>query len=437
MRTLAVVTALGITLPVNLPTPDTASLFPVDAVSSPESETRRDGRTPQAMLSDTPADEQAPDVQVDTSPAAPASDEQAPDVQVDTPPAAPASDDPAPTEAAETTHAAPGPESAPPVSREELCSTLLRSAQAHDLPITFFGNLIWQESRFDSKAVSPVGAQGVAQFMPKVATEVGVSNPFNPFEALPAAARMLRGLFRQFGNFGLAAAAYNAGARRVDDWLSKGGKLPEETRNYVRVITGRPADEWRGPKPKLAAFKLPPRMPCRHMDEFAQADEAARVEEAAFIAEQERLQAAERARVAAAAHAKSSRHGKKHEPSKPEAKTAATVATKAATKPDTKIATKASPNANAAASHAKSNNHGKKHEPSKPEAKTAATVATKAATRPDTKIATKASPNAKQSKGKSQPTRVAVVIKPQAGKTAAPTPATAKPRNRKVADAGR
>ena len=370
MRTLAVVTALGITLPVNLPTPDTASLFPVDAVSSPESETRRDGRTPQAMLSDTPADEQAPDVQVDT------------------PPAAPASDDPAPTEAAETTHAAPGPESAPPVSREELCSTLLRSAQAHDLPITFFGNLIWQESRFDSKAVSPVGAQGVAQFMPKVATEVGVSNPFNPFEALPAAARMLRGLFRQFGNFGLAAAAYNAGARRVDDWLSKGGKLPEETRNYVRVITGRPADEWRGPKPKLAAFKLPPRMPCRHMDEFAQADEAARVEEAAFIAEQERLQAAERARVAAAAHAKSSRHGKKHEPSKPEAKTAATLATKAATKPDTKIATKASP-------------------------------------------------NAKQSKGKSQPTRVAVVIKPQAGKTAAPTPATAKPRNRKVADAGR
>jgi hypothetical protein len=48
----------------------------------------------------------------------------------------------------------------------------------------------------------------------------------------------------QFGNLGLAAAAYNAGPRRVQDWLAGHGNLPGETRAYVRIITGRPVDEW-------------------------------------------------------------------------------------------------------------------------------------------------------------------------------------------------
>jgi hypothetical protein len=47
-----------------------------------------------------------------------------------------------------------------------------------------------------------------------------------------------------FGNVGLAAAAYNAGPRRVHDWMTKRGGLPAETRHYVRRITGRPVEPW-------------------------------------------------------------------------------------------------------------------------------------------------------------------------------------------------
>src|SRR5262245_26019880 len=55
------------------------------------------------------------------------------------------------------------------ISREELCSTVAAAAQEHALPLSFFSNLIWQESRFAFNAVSHAGAQGIAQFMPKTA----------------------------------------------------------------------------------------------------------------------------------------------------------------------------------------------------------------------------------------------------------------------------
>jgi hypothetical protein len=68
--------------------------------------------------------------------------------------------------------------------------------------------------------------------------------PFEPLPALQESARWLRELREQFGNLGLAAAAYNAGPRRVQDWLAGRGNLPGETRAYVRIITGKPAEEW-------------------------------------------------------------------------------------------------------------------------------------------------------------------------------------------------
>jgi hypothetical protein len=69
-------------------------------------------------------------------------------------------------------------------------------------------------------------------------------DPFNPVQALPKAAEFLAELRDQFGNLGLAAAAYNAGPRRVQDWLAGTGSMPYETRNYVSVITGSSIDEW-------------------------------------------------------------------------------------------------------------------------------------------------------------------------------------------------
>jgi hypothetical protein len=94
-------------------------------------------------------------------------------------------------------------------------------------------------------AVSPVGAQGVAQFMPGTARERGLTDPFDPEQAIPHAAHLLADLNRQFGNLGLAAAAYNGGPGRVSAWLAGTGGLPTETRNYVLAITGSPAEDWR------------------------------------------------------------------------------------------------------------------------------------------------------------------------------------------------
>lgn len=148
------------------------------------------------------------------------------------------------------------------VSREEICNSVAAAAQAHDLPIAFLASLVWQESRFEPKAVSPVGAQGIAQFMPRTATAYGVADPFDPIEALPGSAKFLRELFEQFGNLGLAAAAYNAGPKRVLDWMAKRGNLPAETRTYVLNITGRPADQW-VTKIDNTGFKIPARTPCQ------------------------------------------------------------------------------------------------------------------------------------------------------------------------------
>jgi soluble lytic murein transglycosylase-like protein len=97
--------------------------------------------------------------------------------------------------------------SAPALSRNELCSRLVDVAQANDMPLGFFTNLIWQESRFDHEAISPVGAMGIAQFMPDTAEGMGLGNAFNGREALPASGKLLRTLIDRFGNLGLAAAA--------------------------------------------------------------------------------------------------------------------------------------------------------------------------------------------------------------------------------------
>ena len=72
----------------------------------------------------------------------------------------------------------------------------------------------------------------------------GCSIPFDPVQALPKSAEFLNELRSQFGNLGLAAAAYNAGPRRVQEWLAGTGPMPQETRNYVVAITGSTVDAW-------------------------------------------------------------------------------------------------------------------------------------------------------------------------------------------------
>jgi Transglycosylase SLT domain/SPOR domain len=130
-----------------------------------------------------------------------------------------------------------------------LCGIVESSAEAEGLPVGFFTKLIWRESSFRPTAISPAGAQGVAQFMPETASERGLADPFDPASAIPASARFLGELKRRFGNLGLAAAAYNAGERAVAKWLANEAPLPFETQDYVLAITGHEADQWRSGKP--------------------------------------------------------------------------------------------------------------------------------------------------------------------------------------------
>jgi hypothetical protein len=144
-------------------------------------------------------------------------------------------------------------------SVDDICRTLAQAATDNDLPEEFFTRLIWQESRFDPTAVSPAGAQGIAQFMPQTAAMRGLANAFEPLEALRESASYLRELRTTFrGNLGLAAAAYNAGPAAVDGWLAGRRALPAETQTYVLIVTGYPAQAWNSqPPPQFESPNAP------------------------------------------------------------------------------------------------------------------------------------------------------------------------------------
>jgi hypothetical protein len=131
-----------------------------------------------------------------------------------------------------------------------VCPIMQLEAEARGLPPMPFVRLIWRESRFNPRAVSHKGAQGIAQFMPGTADERGLDDPFEPKSAIMHSASLLADLRAEFGNFGLAAAAYNAGAERVRGWLAGGG-LPGETRAYVQFVTGLDAEAWKEPDTEL------------------------------------------------------------------------------------------------------------------------------------------------------------------------------------------
>ncbi len=102
--------------------------------------------------------------------------------------------------------------------------------------------------------------------MPGTARERGLADPFDPEQAIAASAALLADLKGQFGNLGLAAAAYNAGPTRVQTFLDGRGGLPMETQSYVFQITARTAEDWaedrrRGASPAGEVQDQPPH-PC-------------------------------------------------------------------------------------------------------------------------------------------------------------------------------
>jgi soluble lytic murein transglycosylase-like protein len=105
---------------------------------------------------------------------------------------------------------------------------------AHGVDPALLAAVAEVESGLDPTAVSPAGAQGLMQLMPATAAELGVTDPFDPAQAVDGAARLLRGHLDRFGSVELALAAYNAGGGAV----SRHGGIPPypETQAYVRRV---------------------------------------------------------------------------------------------------------------------------------------------------------------------------------------------------------
>ncbi len=107
----------------------------------------------------------------------------------------------------------------------------------YDLSPMLIEALVWQESRWNENAVSPVGARGLAQLMPGTARQLGV-NSADPSANLEGGARYLREQLDRFGgDLEKALAAYNAGPGRVI--RANGVPAISETRNYVSAIMAR------------------------------------------------------------------------------------------------------------------------------------------------------------------------------------------------------
>ena len=113
---------------------------------------------------------------------------------------------------------------------------IIAAAQRWNVSAALISAQIYAESNFNPFAVSPVGAQGIAQFMPGTARAYGLRNPFDARAAIDAQAHMMRDLLRQFGAIPLALAAYNAGPGAVAGCHC----IPPypETRGYVARILG-------------------------------------------------------------------------------------------------------------------------------------------------------------------------------------------------------
>lgn len=111
------------------------------------------------------------------------------------------------------------------------------------LPKGLLSRLLWMESRGRAEAVSPKGARGPAQFMGPTAREMGISDPHDPKQAIPGAARYLRKIKDQYlktDDWAKVVGAYNAGHSTVaDGWPLS---VPRETRDYVRLVHG--TDPW-------------------------------------------------------------------------------------------------------------------------------------------------------------------------------------------------
>lgn len=120
-------------------------------------------------------------------------------------------------------------------TKDQIMSMVSKLCEKHGMDENLVKAVIKQESGFNPKATSRVGAMGLMQLMPATAKGLGVTDPYNPYQNVEGGIKYLKSMLKRFnGNTILALAAYNAGPNAV----AKYGSVPpyKETQNYVRSI---------------------------------------------------------------------------------------------------------------------------------------------------------------------------------------------------------
>ncbi len=130
------------------------------------------------------------------------------------------------------------PADIPTSGDEQLDRIIFRVGKQEGVDPRFIHAVIWQESKYEQKARSHAGAQGLMQLMPATAKRFGCNDADDPEANILAGTKYLSWLLKRFdGNVALALAGYNAGEGSVDKY---NGIPPfNETQNYVRIITDR------------------------------------------------------------------------------------------------------------------------------------------------------------------------------------------------------
>ena len=130
------------------------------------------------------------------------------------------------------------PADIPTSGDHQLDRIIFEAGETQGVDPRFIHAVIWQESKYETHAVSHAGAQGLMQLMPATAKRFGCNDPNNPVENITAGTKYLSWLLKRFsGNVELALAGYNAGEGAVDKY--DGVPPYDETRNYVKIISKR------------------------------------------------------------------------------------------------------------------------------------------------------------------------------------------------------